>query len=86
MNIEFTGAYANNENFGINFQAKVDDQPISCVVSLEALQDINPGSTMDKPEQQYFDNKYQLEAIAEEKIHNGEVVDGKVFINQTDVL
>ncbi|PHS60723.1 DUF1488 family protein [Alloalcanivorax xenomutans] len=50
MNIEFTGAYANNENFRINFQAKVDDQPISCVVNSEALQDINPGSRMDEPE------------------------------------
>lgn len=86
MNIEFTGAYAKNENFGINFQAKVNDQPVSCVVSVEALQDIKPDSRMDAPEQQYLDNKYKLEAIAEEKISNGQVVNGQVLINQSDIL
>lgn len=86
MNIEFTGAYAKNENFGINFQAKVDGQLVSCVVSTEALQDINPNRRLDSAEQQYQDNQYQLESIAREKIQNGELVDSKVFINQSDVV
>lgn len=86
MNIEFTGAYAKNEHFGINFQATVDGQSISCVVSIEALQDINPNGRMDEAEQQYQDNQYQFESIARGKILNGEVANSKVFINQSDVV
>ncbi|MCZ0928403.1 DUF1488 family protein [Vreelandella janggokensis] len=86
MNIEFTGAYAQNENFGINFQAKVDGQFISCVVTTEALQDINPSARMDEAEQQYLDNQSQLEAIAEEKIQSGQVQNGKIYISQSDVV
>ena len=86
MNIEFTGAHAKNENFGINFQAKVDGESVSCVVSTEALQDINPSGHMDTAEQQYQDNQYQLESIARKKIQNGEVIDSKVIITQSDVV
>lgn len=86
MNIEFTGSYTKNENFGINFQAKVDGQSVSCVVSTEALQDINLNGRMDAVEKQYQDNQYQLESIVRGKILSGEVVDSKVFINQSDVV
>ncbi|HIF5585129.1 DUF1488 family protein [Vibrio alginolyticus] len=86
MNIEFTGAYGPNDSFGISFQAKVDGEQVVCVVSTEALQDINPNARMDPIAKQYLDNKYQFEAIATEKIQNGHVENGKLFISQSDVL
>lgn len=85
MNIEFTGAYAINENFEINFQAKVDGVNVLCVVDTDVLQDINPSGRMDSAEQQYQDNQSQLETIARRKIINGEISNGKVFINKDDV-
>lgn len=86
MVIEFTGSYAQNENFGISFQAKMDGNSISCVVSKEALQDIKPSGRLDGALQQYLSNQSRLESIAENKIRNGEAVNNKVFINQVDVL
>lgn len=85
MNIKFTGKYAQNEDFGINFQAKVDELSIVCVVSTEALQDINPNGIMDEAMEQYKGNKYQLETIAHQKIKNGQVENGKVFITESDI-
>ncbi|MBY7669228.1 DUF1488 family protein [Vibrio anguillarum] len=86
MNIEFVGDCVQNQNFGINFQAKLDGQPIVCVVSTEALQDINPNTRARPVTSQYLDNKSKLEAIATRKIQNGQVENGKVFISQSDVL
>jgi hypothetical protein len=86
MNIKFTGIHAPNENFGINFQAKVDGQSISCVVSTDALEDINPNGRMDGAAQQYSDNQSQLESIARQKIQKGEIENGRILINQADVL
>lgn len=83
MNIE---TYAKNENGGINFQIKIDEQTILCVVSTEALQDINPQAKMDDVEQQYRDNKNQFEHIATEKIKNKQVEDGKIYIDSSDIL
>lgn len=85
MVIRFTKLYANNGNFGINFQAEVDGQSVTCVVSQEALQDIDPSRRMDTVEQQYKDNQSQLELIARRKIENGEVVDSKIFIYNSDL-
>ena len=83
--IEFTGAYATNSDFGINFQAKVNGENIPCIVSQEALQDINPAARHDEAEQQYLDNKYQLEAIAREKILDGQHKSGRIYIQTSDV-
>lgn len=86
MNIEFTGAYAPNEDFGISFQAKVDGENLPCVISSEALDDIDPDNRFDDAEQKFLNNQSQFESIAQEKILKGEVVGGKVYINQSDVL
>ncbi|ELE5868232.1 DUF1488 family protein [Vibrio cholerae] len=86
MNIEFIGNCVQNDNFQISFQAKVDGQPIVCVVSTEALQDINPNTRTRPVASQCVDNKSKLEAIATKKIQDGQVENGKVFISQSDVL
>lgn len=86
MNIEFKKEPVKNENGGINFFAEIDKQTILCVVSAAILQDINSDSRMDGVEQQFEDNKYRLQEIAENKIRNQEVENGTVTIIQDDVL
>jgi len=85
MNIEFTRNHTKNENGGINFQAKVEEESFVCTVTTEALQDINPSNRTDSAEQQYLDNQSQLESIARDKILKGEVSSNKVFISASDV-
>jgi len=55
------------------------------LVTTDALQDINPSNATDPTENQFNDNKYSFQSIAEEKIHNVEVVDGKIVIDGKDV-
>lgn len=86
MDIEFTGAYAPNENFGISFQAKVNGGNVPCVISIEALDDIDPSNRFDDASEKFLNNRSQFESIARTKILNGEIANGKVFINQSDVL
>lgn len=86
MNIYFTKFYAQNDNFGISFQATVNDKNVSCVISTEALDDIYPSNRFDDISEKFLTNRSQFESIARSKILNGEIVDGKVFINQNDVL
>ncbi|MDD5599554.1 MAG: DUF1488 family protein [Victivallaceae bacterium] len=86
MNIKFTGVYAKNEDCGINFQAKVDGQPVVCVVTAEALYDMNSNGCMNDVARKYQDNQTQLKSIARRKILNGEVVDSKVLIGQSDIV
>ena len=86
MEIEFTGKYAINQNFGINFQANVNGQNFTCVISTEALQDINQSSSIsDDVEQQFLENRYSFEEIARRKIQAGEWVGNKVYINKKDI-
>ena len=84
MNIKFTGNYAPNEDFGINFQANFDNQNILCVISIEALQDIDPINRQDSPENQYINNQSRFEMIARKKIQNNEINNGRIHITHVD--
>ncbi|MCX9560811.1 DUF1488 family protein [Vibrio cholerae] len=86
MNIEFTGRFEKNENFGINFYAKVNADTVTCVISTEALQDINPSRRGDDVISQFLSNKKRFESIARNKILKNEIIDGEVRINQTNVV
>lgn len=86
MNIDFTGVYATNENFGISFQAKANGENVPCVISIEALDDIDPANRSDDASENFLNNRSQFESIARSKILNGEIENGKVYINQSDVL
>lgn len=84
MNIVFSGKYAtNSQTFGINFEAVVDGQQFICVVSREALQDINPNNSDHQAEQQFISNRSAFERIAEMKIRAGET--SPITINSSDV-
>jgi hypothetical protein len=85
MSVIFSGQFAINENFGINFEAHHNGNRVMCVASQEALQDINPPNRTDQPEQQFQDNQYFLQVIAEELIEAGHVQDGVLQINSSHV-
>ncbi|MFJ5239679.1 DUF1488 family protein [Pseudomonas neuropathica] len=68
---------------GVSFLAKVDGQNFTCIVSTEALQDINPSRAGDSREQQYLDNRYNLEAIATKKIMGGD--SSPIYIRTLDL-
>lgn len=87
MNIVFNEKYAENpETFGVNFQAVVDGEPVVCVVTLEALNDIDPPGRFDGAVSKYQNNRVKLENVARSKILKGCVKDAKVYINQSDVV
>lgn len=64
--ITFTDKYAQNENFGINFEVEVA-QKIIIQISQEALQDIEPENRNASVEEQFSSNHIKFEKIAKEK-------------------
>ena len=86
MNISFPDIHTlNPDTFGILFPADVDGHRIKCLVNIDALQDINPSNATDTAENQFSDNKHSFRSIAEEKIRNGEIVNGQIVIEGKDV-
>ena len=88
MNIQFPNEHSvDQDTFDISFPADVDGNQIRCSVTREALQDqdINPSRATDSAETQFKTNRYQLQQIAEGKIREGEVQNGKVAITSADV-
>tara|TARA_R110001592_G_scaffold66256_2_gene203212 strand:+ start:1751 stop:2011 length:261 start_codon:yes stop_codon:yes gene_type:complete len=86
MNIEFKDAVFLGETTEINLPIMVNGQSIICIVTFEALEDINPETKTDEPMQQYLSNESQLKSIAERKIRNGQVTSNKVIIYSADVI
>ena len=80
-NINFTGKYAKNENFGINFEVEVT-QKIICRISQEALQDIDPENRYSSEKKLFESNRAKFEIIAEKKIQN---IDNTILIISDDV-
>lgn len=84
MDITFSSKYAINPvTFGINFEATVDGHSVVCIISTEALQDIDPSNAQDSAKQQFLANRSRFEAIAEKKIRAGAV--SPVAIDSSDV-
>lgn len=81
-NINFTGKYAKNENFGINFEIVVT-QKIICQIYQEALQDIEPENRAASIEEQFISHQAEFERIAAEKIRN---LSGEISISSADIL
>jgi hypothetical protein len=86
MNIEFKDAVFLGETTEINLPVMVDGNSIICIVTFEALEDINPETRTDETMQQYLSNESTLKSIAERKIRNGKVVSNKVVIYSADVI
>lgn len=86
MNIEFKGSPFLGDTTEINFHAMVDGKSITCIVTFEALEDINPDVKSDDGMLQYINNEAKIKAIAEKKIRNGQVSSNKVVIYSADVI
>ncbi|MNZ10450.1 hypothetical protein D3C78_272950 [compost metagenome] len=86
MTIIFSGAYGINVNFGITFQAIVDGKSVSCHITQEALQDINPENRFNSATQQFESHKFKFQDVARRKIMNGEINNNQVYITTSDIL
>jgi hypothetical protein len=82
MAVTFSGKWAkNSDTFGINFEAQKDADRIICVVSTDALQDIQPDNSTNSVEQQFLANQVEFQAIAEKLIRAGQYKDGFLYIH-----
>ena len=83
MTFTFSGRWAKNPHtFGINFEAHNDAERIVCVVSSEALKDVQPINPADTVEAQFIGNQQQFQAIAKQLIQNGYHKDGFLYIHR----
>lgn len=85
LKIEFLGPAINAPDGGIAYKALVNGETVSCRISMEALQDINPETRLDDPMSQFEMNQFTLLEIAEEKIRVGDVENGVVWVYTADV-
>ena len=86
MAVTFSGKWAKNpDTFGINFEAHKDTDRIVCVISTDALQDIQPNNATDSVEQQFLANQYEFQAIAARLIQSGKHKDGFLYIDSQHV-
>lgn len=85
MQISFSGQYAiNPQTFGINFEAIVDGSSVICMISTEALQDIDPSNAQGNAQDQFTSNRSAFERIAEKKIRDKQPA--PIVITSADVL
>lgn len=85
MEILFTGLYGSYGVLGVSFQAKVNGNNVACIISIEALDDIDPQNGLETPVDKYLSSRTRFEDIARQKIQQGELHDGRVVIGKNDV-
>lgn len=85
MKIEFIGPAVSVPADGISFRAKVDGHTVACIFSLEALEDVNPATSLLCPEEQFKANRDALLAAAKRKIHACQIKNNIVRIFTTDL-
>lgn len=73
----------NSENGGINFIVELNNKEYGCLVSQEALQDIDPINRMENIEKQFISNRNILEDIAIDMILNQKK--DKIYITSSDI-
>lgn len=66
LHITFPGKFALRSDLsGVNFLATVDGQPVTCHITTEALQDIEPQNARARALEQFARNQFRIECIAE---------------------
>jgi hypothetical protein len=85
MEILFTEVCVPYDVSGVSFQAKVDGNNVTCIILMEALDDIDPQNRFEKPLAKYENNRVKFENIARQKIQQGEWHNGRVVIGRDDV-
>ena len=85
MDVQLPGPAVITQNGDISYKAVVDGETIPCRFSTEALEDIDPANRMDDVLSLFEANKSELLGIAEKKIREGKIEDGKVFVFTADL-
>lgn len=85
MDIQFPGPAVPMQDGGISYRATVDGATVACQFTWEALQDVNPAHTEEQPMSQFLFSQRQLLGIAEAKIRGGNVANGVVRVQASDV-
>ena len=85
MSIEFTGPAIPATDGGVAYRILVDGNTISCRVTLEALQDIDPANNHNDPMAQFQAHSSLLLSIAESKIRNREIENNVVRVRTADI-
>lgn len=86
MKIKFIGPAAVLENGDVSYPALLDDKPLKCSFSYEALQDLDPDGVDTNALQLFKNHQLKLLSIAEQKILNGHAVDGAVHLFSHDLV
>lgn len=86
MKIEFIGPAAVLENGDVSYPALLDDKPLKCSFSYEALQDLDPDGVDTNALQLFKNHQLKLLSIAEQKILNSHAVDGAVHLFSHDLV
>lgn len=85
MDIEFIGPVVNAPDGGVSYRVLVDGKTVACRVSMEALQDIDPGRRQNDPISQFNSHSSILLSIAEQKIRSGNIEDNVVWVFTGDL-
>lgn len=90
MNIEFKGFAFFGDTTEINFPIIADGKHLTCVVSFEVLEVLDPEGLSAKAEsdeamQQYLNHEEEIKIIVERKIRSGKVTANKVIIYSEDI-
>ena len=85
MNIEFTGPASIAVDGGVEYRAKIDGADILCHFSYELLEDVDPNEILGNPLEQFQNHQLKLLSIAEKKILDGHMHDGRVQVFTNDL-
>ncbi len=85
MDIEFLGPAVNAPDGGVSYRVLVNGETVACRVSMEALQDIDPGRYQNDPISQFNSHSSTLLSIAEQKIMSGDIKDNVVWVFTRDL-
>ena len=85
MNIEFIGPASIAVDGGVEYRAKIDGADILCHFSYELLEDVDPNEILGNPLEQFQNHQLKLLSIAEKKILDGHMHDGRVQVFTNDL-
>jgi hypothetical protein len=86
MKIEFIGPASIAQDGGVKYPALLDGQALTCHISYEALDDIEPDGILGDALEHFKNHQLKLLSIAEQKILDGHAHDGQLQIVSSDLI
>jgi hypothetical protein len=86
MKIEFIGPASIAQDGGVNYPALLDGQALTCHISYEALDDVEPDGILGDALTHFKNHQLKLLSIAEQKILGGHAHDGQLQIFSSDLI